>query len=1027
MIVKPWLRRLSLKFRLTALSVGLFVTFIWALVLISATVLQNRLQQLLADQQLAATRQTARELDRKLQDDIDGLTRAAAGLPRELSYATLQPLLSQYPLMHVAFSAGLMVIGLDGKAIADYPVLGRRNTYYGDRDWFRQVVASGKPYIDKPIMGRALSRPVLSMAVPVLDAGSRVRAVLIGGIDLTAPNFLGFVSDPALTGDNQFFVFSPRDHLLIAATDPKRVMTRLPERGRNLLFDRMFDGSEGSGIAFSSEGIQKLYSGQQVPTAGWVILAGMPTEIAFGPVRTMQHYLYGFAALLTLVAVLVIGFMVRRVLAPLEDATRAIAQMTGKSIDLTPLPVQRSDEIGALVGKFNQLVVDTLEYQQALSESEHLFRLLVESAPDAIFVQARGRFAYANNMTLKLFGATQKEQLLGQPILERIHPDCRALIAERIRRANEGQDVNSAIEETYLRLDGTSVAVEVSAVPVRYGEENGALVFARDIDDKKCVAVELERHRNHLEELVAERTVQLAEAKQAAEAAARAKSEFLANMSHEIRTPLGIILGLGGILRQKTHDPALEQRLAQLCGTADHLAAVVNDILDLSKIDAGHLALDENDFCLGAILDKVTSLIRELAREKGLTLAVEASPELREMLLHGDTLRLTQVLINLAGNAVKFTAHGSARLSVTALEESPDRVHLRFAVQDTGVGIAPADQTRLFGAFEQADNSATGTSGGTGLGLAISQKLVSLMGGSIHLDSQPGIGSTFSFELAFARAKGAAPTPVLASTAPNFAGARVLVADDHPINQEIILELLETLGCETEIAGDGAEAVECARANAYDLILMDLRMPRMDGIAATGAIRALPQHRNTPILAVTASGFKEDRQKCFDAGMNGYISKPFTRITLAAGLKQWLPCRADGPAETPAATDDALDRALAAIPGLDATCMFRRTAHLRSDYAALLRRYVDMQEHDMERLRGHLDGGNREAARDVAHQLKGISGFIGAPRIAALAAEIEAVLRADADAATVALLIASCAAELAGLATAVRAMPEATV
>lgn len=1017
-------RRTSLKLRLTIITVGLFVAFIWVLAFVSSTVLETRVQQLLADQQLAATKQLAREVDQRLKDNIDGLILAAAGLPRDFRYATLQPLLAQRPLMHVAFSAGLVVVGRDGYAIADYPALGRHKAYYGDRAWFRQVVATSKPHVDKPAFDPALLRSVLPLAVPVFDAGGLVRGVFFGGIDLEASNFLRVVSDPSESGDSELYVVSPRDKLIIAASDGKRAMTPTADTGRNLLYDRMVDGFEGSGVSVNSAGISKLYSAQRVPTANWLVVAALPTHIAFAPLRTTQRYLYAFAALLTLVAVFAIGLAVRRILEPLETATRAIGQMTDGQFELGPLRVQRDDEIGALVRNFNHLVADRLEYEAALTDSEQRFRLLVEGAPDAVFVQTHGCFAYVNAAALALFGATGSEQLLGRPILDRMHPDCRAMVAEQIRRVNEERQNTPVMEQSYLRLDGSSVAVEALAVASRYGDDDGAIVFVRDISDKKHVTVELDRYRNNLEGLVAERTAQLAEAKLAAEAATRAKSEFLADMSHEIRTPLGIIVGLGNLLRQKLRDPALERRLAQLCNSADHLSAVVNDILDLSKIDAGHPALDESDFRLGAILDKVTNLVGELTRERGLTLAVEAAPELRDAQLRGDALRLAQVLINLAGNAVKFTERGSVCVGVTTLAATPAHLRLRFAVKDTGIGIAPQDAQRLFRAYEQADNSTTRTQGGTGLGLAISQRLVALMGGAIGLDSQPGVGSTFSFELTLARGSGPRPASSPASATPNFAGARVLVAEDHPVNQELMLDLLEILGCEAEIASDGAEALDCARATAYDLILMDLRMPRMDGLEACRAIRALPQHRGTPILAVTASAFSEDRRHCLDAGMNGSIRKPFTLATLANDLKQWLPDFARDGGHLPE-RDEALDQALDAIPGLDATCLFRRTAEHPAAYAALLRRYVDLHEDDMVRLSGHLAAADRDAARGVVHQLKSVSAFIGGERIAALAAEIDAVLRAGADSEVVARLAASCAAELASLAAAIRGIPAA--
>ena len=480
------IRGMSLKARLVLMTVGLFVVFIWALALLSATVLRGQLETLLSDQQLAATRRAASQVDARLKDNIEALARSAASLPGELSYEALQPLLAQRPYPHIAFTGGIAVIGLDGVVIADDPAApGRRGGYFGDRDYFRQVVETGKPYIDKPIIGRALKRPVLTTAVPVFGADGRVRAVMTGIMDLTARNFLGFVADWAQIGHGEYFVVSLRDRIIIAATDSKRSMQPMSARGLNPLFDRMVDGFEGSGVALSSEGLSKLYSGVRVPTADWLILAALPTEVAFGPLHTLQKYLYVMASLLTLAAALLIRLMLRRLLAPLKEAGRAMQLMSDGQMPLASLPIVRHDEIGQLVSNFNRLVADRQQYESALADSEQRFRLLVERAPDGIYVQTRGCFAYANSAALALFGANASEELLGRSVLSLVHADCQSAVAQRIRRLNEQLECIATVELIYLKLDGTPMNVEISAVPFRFGNENGSLVFVRDITARK--------------------------------------------------------------------------------------------------------------------------------------------------------------------------------------------------------------------------------------------------------------------------------------------------------------------------------------------------------------------------------------------------------------------------------------------------------------------------------------------------------------------------------------------------------------
>jgi len=549
--------------------------------------------------------------------------------------------------------------------------------------------------------------------------------------------------------------------------------------------------------------------------------------------------------------------------------------------------------------------------------------------------------------------------------------------------------------------------------------------LTEEITARKAVERELVLRKQGLEEEVAQRTAELARAVENAEQTSRAKSTFLANMSHEMRTPLHVIIGLGYLLRRELTDAVQKQRLDQLCASTDHLLAIINDVLDLSKIEAQRLVLDHSDFTLGAVADKVVRMVEGQAQEKGLALTTDIAPCLRDTALHGDALRLAQVLINLCSNGVKFTDQGEVRLGVASLAENAATVALRFSVADTGIGIAPTDQARLYQAFEQVDSSTTRERGGTGLGLVISQRLVTLMGGCIEVDSRPGVGSTFSFELLLPRATASLPAaaadPAEASAA-DFSGRRVLFAEDHPLSQEILLEMLEDLGCAVDLASDGAEAVACAQARSYDLILMDMQMPKMDGLTATQAIRGLPGHGRTPIIALTANAFADDRRRCLAAGMNGHVGKPVTPETLAAALGQWLPNLAL-PGAAALLCDNPLSRALDAIPGLEVGQTWRRSPRRLAEYREQLQRFVELHQPDMALLGAHLDAGKREAAQAVAHNLKGIAGLIGARRVAALAADLERELRAGADAAKLADLTQACADELARLADAMNTLP----
>ncbi|WP_298399458.1 ATP-binding protein [uncultured Azonexus sp.] len=403
-------------------------------------------------------------------------------------------------------------------------------------------------------------------------------------------------------------------------------------------------------------------------------------------------------------------------------------------------------------------------------------------------------------------------------------------------------------------------------------------------------------HRDQLETQVAERTQALSVAKEAAEAASRAKSAFLANMSHELRTPMNGIMGMIDLALRQTADDKVRTQLGKAKQSSKVLLAVINDILDLSKIEAERLVLEHVEFRLGEVFENVTSLMAERVADKQLSLSVDLPPELAAARFEGDPLRLGQILLNLTGNAVKFTSQGGITLGVRLLGEDGERLHLRFDVVDTGIGIAAEDQQRLFSPFEQADSSMTRKYGGSGLGLAICKQLSHLMGGEIGVVSTPGEGSRFWFTACLNRVSGGAGH--IRTTDPNgsaelrlrqeYAGARVLLAEDEPVNQEVSRSLLEDVGLCVDLANDGREAVEFARRRSYQLILLDMQMPNLNGLDAAREIRRESMNRDTPILAMTANAFEEDRKTCLDAGMDEHISKPVDPASLFQALLRCL-------------------------------------------------------------------------------------------------------------------------------------------
>ena len=935
-----------------------------------------------------------------------------------------------------------------------------------------------------------LEEIVASARKAQMDAGKMIASVKVGG--------------------NGYAFAVNRRGMIAAHPDPAKIQKPMAD-------SRWFEalhGAERGRVTFVEKGRRYFAVFKHFSPWNWYILVATPEKELLGALTRTHPYVVTFVFSGGIGVAMVLILICRRLTAPLLEITRA-AERIGEGDLEVRIAVKRKDELGKLVAVFNQMADRLSESMAALKRSEKHFRRLIENASDIILLlDKKGIMIYATPSLERVMGYPP-EQLIGRSIFDYVHPEDLDAVRGRFAALVQRPGITMGGAYRFRRRDGSWRYMEgVSNNMLEDPAVSGIIVNARDVTEKK-----------HMEAL--------REAKRAAESASRAKSEFLANMSHEIRTPLNAVVGLINLMQKTDLTPKQRDYLATMHRSAGVLLAIINDVLDYAKIEAGEMILEEKVFEPGAVVDHVVGLFSEQVSEKGLELMTFISPQVPEA-VRGDPTRLEQVLMNLVSNAVKFTAAGEIVIRVLLESRDSDAVRLRFSVKDTGIGIAEEKRSQLFYPFTQGDASFTRKYGGTGLGLTISKRIVTAMNGDIRVESREGVGSDFIFtvnlkpvpgtglwfterrgpwtgkralvlhpnatfqemmrhlmrsfqidtvsvaslreavglfdapggradavDMAFvnatladapgieaakkiraqgvdceiktilmvpygsqhgieSKAAGAVdahlekpvrmgafqevlkhlfrrpqgapeiPEPGKMQGVHPLGRLRLLLVEDNPINQEVQREILLMSGMAVDVVQNGKQAVSAVRKSAYDLVLMDIQMPVMDGIEATRAIRTDAKFRDLPIVAMTAHVFSGERKRCMAAGMNDYLAKPVDPELLLKVIAKWTKrSRAD---VTRGVSNRDVRHPETPSPVVDLSEALSRISGRRVLLDKMMHMFADSYKNAAERIRQMVAARHRQEAAEFCHSMKGAAGSISAKRVYDAAADLEKAL-----------------------------------
>jgi PAS domain S-box-containing protein len=868
-----------------ALATSITSILMIALVTVAQTQrMQEDFSKVLFAQQTALINRTAEELDDKLMMLLDIIAVSARNQPPAIARSTEQLRDYYQDRAVLALFDDLLVLSPQGQVVADLPVVpGRVGVDASDREYFKTVMRTRKPMISEPLIGKANKQPIVQMIAPVLDAKGEVVCVLIGVLRLYKDNLLGHLRTAKVGQSGYYFALTKGPApVYVLHPEPSRLLQPRQPNANPATTRALENGFEGTIDAVNGMGERVLNSYKSLKSVDWVLCAALPATEAFEPFDGVLYRLLLWSGLAALLTALLTGWLTVRLMAPLIRLRDAILALRSDPASFTPLPTHAQDEVGQLTTAFNDLMHERLAADARLQS-------LVEFAPNAIVVVGvDGTIETFNREGERCFGYS-RDEVLGQPL--------EVLVPERLRGQHAAHRLKFFADRLSaepvrmgngaalcgLRRDGSEFPIEVNLSAVRTDQGTRVLAVISDITERRRLQLEVEA-----------RAAELERERDRAEAANRAKSEFVANMSHEIRTPMNAVLGMAYLLGNTELTPQQRKYLSMVRVSGQSLLGILNDVLDFSKIEARHMELSPVEFALDDTMDSLATLMTMNAGDKELELAISVDAAVPRQ-LRGDAMRLQQILVNLAGNAIKFTEHGEVVVGVEVEAREDQHALLRFEVRDTGIGMTDAQLAQLFNAFSQGDQSITRRFGGTGLGLAITKRLIELMGGKIAVNSVPGQGSTFWFSLPFE----VLPERPDQRRRPALGQLRLLVADDNRTSREVIAKLIRAWGWHADEVDSGEAALRRyrqgqARQQHYDVVLADWHMPGMDGLATAKGIRAAAAGQKQPIV-VMVNAFARDRLEEISNAPEAdvVLVKPITSSNLFDALHQALAGQSD--------------------------------------------------------------------------------------------------------------------------------------